>query len=71
MAKVIYLEKPLLYKPYLILGFEGWPNAAEISSFAIRHLVENLNAKRFASIPKEDFYEMTSTRPVAVIKKAD
>jgi proteasome assembly chaperone (PAC2) family protein len=69
MAKVIYLENPPLYKPFLILGFEGWPNAAEVSSFAIRYLVENLEAKRFASIPKEDFYEMTSTRPVAVIKE--
>jgi proteasome assembly chaperone (PAC2) family protein len=68
MAKVTYSEIPLLYKPYLILGFEGWPNAAEVSSSAIRHLVENLEVKRFASIPKEDFYEMTSTRPVAVIK---
>ena len=69
MAKVVYFENPLLYKPYLILGFEGWPNAAEVSSFAIRYLVENLEAKRFASIAKEDFYEMTSARPVAVIKE--
>jgi proteasome assembly chaperone (PAC2) family protein len=69
MGKIIYLEKPNLYKPYLIIGFEGWPNAAEVSSFALQHLVENLKAKKFASIPTEGFYQMSSLRPVAIIKE--
>ena len=33
MDEILYLEKPNLKKPYLIIGFEGWPNAAEVSSF--------------------------------------
>jgi proteasome assembly chaperone (PAC2) family protein len=69
MEEIIYLEKPNLYKPYLIIGFEGWPNAAEVSSFALQHLVENLKAKKFASIPTEGFYQMSSLRPVAIIKE--
>ncbi len=69
MEEIIYLEKPNLYKPYLIVGFEGWPNAAEVSSFAIQHLVENLEAKKFASIPIEGFCQMSSLRPVATIKE--
>lgn len=69
MEDIIYLEKPNLKKPYLIIGFEGWPNAAEVSSFALQHLIDNLKAKKFASIPTENFYQISSLRPVAVIKE--
>ena len=67
--EIIYYEKPELRQPDLILGFEGWPNAAEVSSFSLQYMVDHLKAKRFASIPKEPFYQMTSLRPVAVIKE--
>jgi proteasome assembly chaperone (PAC2) family protein len=69
MDEIIYLEKPVLNKPYLIIGFEGWPNAGEISSFALRHLVDSLGARKFASISTENFYQMSSLRPMAVIKE--
>jgi proteasome assembly chaperone (PAC2) family protein len=69
MEEIIYLERPVFNKPYLIIGFEGWPNAAEISSFALRHLVDSLGARKFASIPTENFYQMSSLRPTAVIKE--
>jgi hypothetical protein len=45
MDEMIYHEIPLLNQPYLIAGFEGWPNAAEVSSFSLQHLVETLKAK--------------------------
>jgi proteasome assembly chaperone (PAC2) family protein len=69
MEEIIYLEKPNLTKPYLIIGFEGWPNAAEVSSYALQHLVDHLEAKKFASIPTENFYKISSLRPMAVIKE--
>ena len=69
MEEIIYLEKPSLHKPYLIIGFEGWPNAAEVSSFALQHLVDSLKAKKFASIPTENFYQISSLRPMAIIKE--
>jgi proteasome assembly chaperone (PAC2) family protein len=69
MEEIVYLEKPNLNKPYLILGFEGWPNAAEVSSSALQHLIDNLGAKKFASIPTENFYQISSLRPIAVIKE--
>ena len=68
MEEITYLERPVLVKPYLIVGFEGWPNAGEISSFALRHLVDSLGAREFAFIPTENFYQMSSLRPMAVIK---
>jgi proteasome assembly chaperone (PAC2) family protein len=69
MEEIIYLEKPTLNEPYLIIGFEGWPNAAEVSSFALQHLIDKLEGKKFASIPIEDFYQTSSLRPMAVIKE--
>ncbi len=69
MDEIIYHEMPLLNRPYLIAGFEGWPNAAEVSSFSLQHLIERLKAKKFASIPLGQFYEMSSNRPAAIIKE--
>jgi proteasome assembly chaperone (PAC2) family protein len=69
MEEIIYFEKPILNKPYLIIGFEGWPNAAEVSSFVLQHLIDSLKAKKFASIPTENFYQISSLRPMAVIKE--
>ena len=69
MEKILYLEKPNLDKPILVIGFEGWPNAAEVSSAALQYLVEKLGAKKFASIPIEDFHELSVSRPVATIKE--
>jgi proteasome assembly chaperone (PAC2) family protein len=69
MEEIIYFEKPDLNKPYLIIGFEGWPNAGEVSSFALRHLVDSFGAKPFASIPTENFYQISSLRPMAVIRE--
>src|SRR4030043_2416668 len=51
MEEILYLENPNLKKPILVIGFEGWPNAAEVSSAALQYLVEKLEAKKFASIP--------------------
>ncbi len=69
MEKIVYTEKPTLSKPYLIIGFEGWPNAGEVASFALQHLVDSLKARRFASLPTEKFYQTSSLRPTAVIQQ--
>lgn len=69
MDKITYLETPKLHRPYLIIGFEGWPNAAEVSSFAIQYLVDHFKTKQFASIPIENFYQLSTLRPTATIKE--
>jgi proteasome assembly chaperone (PAC2) family protein len=68
MEEIIYFEEPSLHKPHLIIGFEGWPNAAEVSSSTLQYLIENLQAKKFASLPTEIFYQFSSSRPTAIIK---
>ncbi len=69
MEGMVYFQKPNLVNPYLVMGFEGWPNAAEISSIALRHLIDHLEAIKFASIPTEDFYQNSSLRPTGIIKE--
>lgn len=68
MDEITYEEIPDMKQPYLVAGFEGWPNAAEVSSFSLQHLIDLLKAKRFASISLEPFCQVTSNRPMAVIK---
>ncbi|MBM4339432.1 MAG: PAC2 family protein [Deltaproteobacteria bacterium] len=68
MDEITYYETPVLNQPYLIAGFEGWPNAADVSTFSIQHLVDTLKTKKFASITMENFYQMSSNRPTAIIK---
>jgi proteasome assembly chaperone (PAC2) family protein len=69
MEEIIYSEIPKLHNPDFVIGFEGWPNAGEISSSVLHHLIETLEAKKFASIPLDGFYQVSSSRPTAVIKE--
>lgn len=69
MNEILFSERPKLHQPYLIIGFEGWPNAAEVSSTALGYLIEHLKGRPFASIPLESFYQLTSLRPMGVIKE--
>ena len=68
-GKIVYYEKPNLNEPCLIIGFEGWPNAAEVSSSALQHLIGSLKAKEFAFMEAEDFYQSSVSRPIGVIKE--
>jgi proteasome assembly chaperone (PAC2) family protein len=44
-------------------AFEGWNDAGDAASLAVRYLVETWSARRFASIDPEEFYDFTFTRP--------
>lgn len=60
---VIYSERPTLRKPILIAAFEGWNDAAEAATSAVEHLQEMWEAKSFATIDPEEFYDFTEVRP--------
>ncbi len=49
--------------PTMLVTFAGWPDAAEAATGAIRYLVENLPAAKFAEIDPEEFYDFTEVRP--------
>ena len=56
-------ERPVLSRPILLAAFEGWNDAGDAATLAVRHLAESWGARRFASIDPEEFFDFSSTRP--------
>src|SRR5579863_7661149 len=52
-----------LRAPALVCAFKGWNDAADAASSALTFVGSALNARRFASIDPEEFYDFQSTRP--------
>jgi proteasome assembly chaperone (PAC2) family protein len=63
MTHVRWQDRPQLRRPVLIAAFEGWNDAADAASSAVRYLRDLWSAKPFATIDPEEFYDFTSTRP--------
>lgn len=58
-----FRHRPDLSRPTFIAAFAGWPDAAEISTTAVRFLTERLDAVKFAEIDAELFYDYSEQRP--------
>jgi len=54
---------PDLHEPVLLCAFAGWNDAAQSATGAVRYLIEQSLATRFAGIDPEEFYVFTETRP--------
>jgi proteasome assembly chaperone (PAC2) family protein len=52
-----------LRAPALVCAFKGWNDAADAASAALEHVVGALDARRFARIDPEEFYDFQNTRP--------
>ena len=63
MDYVRWQDRPPLRRPVLIAAFEGWNDAADAASTAVRYLRDRWSARPFATIDHEDFYDFTATRP--------
>lgn len=71
--RLIIYERPKLSKPYLVMGFEGWPDAGKVSSDVVTYLRDKLAAKKLAEVKPDDFYLFQSPgaevgRPVVDIQ---
>lgn len=66
--EITIYEKPALHNPYLVAAFAGWPDAAQVATGAISYLVRKLDAKKFAEIGGEGFYDFASSRPIVKIE---
>jgi predicted ATP-grasp superfamily ATP-dependent carboligase len=55
--------RPHLHRPVLIVAFEGWNDAGDAATTAVRYLAEQWRARPFATIDPEIFYDFTTTRP--------
>lgn len=56
---------PTLRRPYFLMTYAGWSDAAGVATAAGRFLVDHLQAERFAWIEPEEFYSFTDQRPQA------
>jgi len=54
---------PRLRNPILIAAFEGWNDAGDAATGAAEFLRDRWEARPFAEIDPEDFYDFTETRP--------
>jgi predicted ATP-grasp superfamily ATP-dependent carboligase len=61
-------EVPELDDPVLIAAFEGWNDAGEAATGAVRHLAETWDAKVVAAFDPEDYYDLQVNRPRVVIE---
>jgi proteasome assembly chaperone (PAC2) family protein len=52
-----------LRAPALVCAFKGWNDAADAASTALGHVIGALDARQFASIDPEEFYDFQNTRP--------
>jgi predicted ATP-grasp superfamily ATP-dependent carboligase len=57
-------RQPQLRRPIIVAAFEGWNDAGDAASTAVRHLRDRLGATPFASVDPEMFFDFTTTRPV-------
>ncbi|RMF92069.1 MAG: PAC2 family protein, partial [Nitrospinota bacterium] len=59
---------PELRQPILILAFAGWNDAGGAATTAAKFLSKHLDARKFASIDPEEFYDFTEQRPMIRLK---
>ncbi len=63
VAQLRWSERPTGDRPVLIAAFEGWNDAGDAATSAVEHLARHWDARPFAEIDPEEFYDFTSTRP--------
>ncbi|MGH0036665.1 MAG: PAC2 family protein [Myxococcota bacterium] len=55
--------KPVLRNPALIVAFEGWNDAGEAATTALRFITDAVRAVPLADLDPEEFYDFTVRRP--------
>jgi proteasome assembly chaperone (PAC2) family protein len=65
-----FTDRPDLTNSILLAAWGGWPDAGEAATRAVREVIRQLDARKFASIDHEDYYDFADLRPV-VSNEAD
>jgi proteasome assembly chaperone (PAC2) family protein len=63
MDHVRWRTRPTLHEPVVIAAFEGWNDAGDAATTAVRYLAERWDAGVVADIDPEEYYDFTTTRP--------
>jgi|SRR5262245_10034111 len=71
MAGALRLEvMPAFHAPSLLLAFEGWNDAGESASGAVRYLADALAGAPLGTLDGEPYYDFTVQRPVVRLDAA-
>ena len=63
MDYVRWTDRPKLRRPVLLAAFEGWNDAADAATSAVRYLRDRWEARPFAQLDPDEFYDFSATRP--------
>ena len=63
MAELQVSRRPVLARPVLIAAFRGWNDGGQGASLAAGYLAKVWDARRFAEIDPEGFFDFQATRP--------
>src|SRR5213083_1107586 len=63
MAELEISRRPALVRPVLIAAFRGWNDGGQGASLAAGYLAKTWDARRFAEIDPEGFFDFQATRP--------
>src|SRR4051812_46724517 len=63
MAELNVERRPALERPVLVAAFRGWNDGGQGASLAAGYLAKRWDARRFAEIDSEGFYDFQATRP--------
>jgi predicted ATP-grasp superfamily ATP-dependent carboligase len=64
---VRWRTRPALDRPVLVAAFEGWNDAGDAASGAVRYLIDRYDGELVADIDAEEFFDFTTARPQAEI----
>jgi proteasome assembly chaperone (PAC2) family protein len=56
-------QRPELTRPVLIAAFRGWNDGAQAASLAAGYLAKTWDARQFADVDPEGFFDFQATRP--------
>jgi proteasome assembly chaperone (PAC2) family protein len=60
---VRWAKRPQLRTPVLVAAFEGWNDAGDAASDAVRWLARTLGAREFATLDPEEYFDFQAARP--------
>ena len=63
-------ERPQHEARYLVAAFAGWPDAAQVSTSAVKYLARLTGATDFATIDPEPYFVLTEVRPHTAVDDA-
>ncbi|MGK2930219.1 MAG: PAC2 family protein [Acidimicrobiales bacterium] len=69
MESLRWSYRPVLDRPVLIAAFEGWNDAGDAASSAVKWFGDRWDLSPFADIDPEEFFDFTATRPEVRIEE--